>query len=140
MPPELEAFSVASKEELGRAKPGKCAGSDRPTTEALHAWPDPTIQRLAVFLELIHNRLAPWAEAWVKARCVLLPRAHSWGKFQDLRKTYVASGNQDLYSRLLMRLFRTWIRPREEWSLGFGAGYQPSELTICVLGVLGKGG
>lgn len=48
-PLEVEELVFVVKQELSRMKPGKCAGSDGLTAEAMHCWSDDTLRLLSTF-------------------------------------------------------------------------------------------
>lgn len=64
------------------------------------------------------------------------PQRAIWNRLGDLRPITLLALTQKLVLRILLRLMRPWASPVELWTMGFRAGYQPSELTRSVMGLV----
>lgn len=140
-PPEegdVEVPTEVDESVIAGMRKGESAGGDGLTAETAQAWPDSVKTRLVgSFATLINNRETKWPQAWRECRVALIPKNALWVGFKELRPTTMLAVTQKVFAKVLLRFLGPSIALREEWTVGFRAGYQPSELTRTIVSLVG---
>lgn len=122
--------------QAGRVQAGRCAGAGGLVAEALKPQGEAAEEALAnSFANLVNDPAEPWPNNWIICKVALLPKAPKWDCVALLRPLMFPAILYTLFIRVWLGLAQVWIAPRENWTMGFRAGYQASDMTRTVTGL-----